>query len=252
MDINSHYVLSVCDVMSELMTPLREVDIYHFDYLKIFPDERHFCMSNDKSWLQQLYQQQAVNSIFNEVLQTDMEFSIQCHFKCAPDGLAEHDVFIVLTHRGADQVIERSCFGATSKKYQANWYLNHWLMLDKFVRYFKVHAHQEIAIASQPDNLMQNPVSVAFANNCNSLLEQLGFDQLPVAVNQELQYLSKRELQCLALIVRGMSSKKIASILSISPRTVEVHLENARLKLGCHNRAELTALLMDWFYIRRV
>ncbi len=53
--------------------------------------------------------------------------------------------------------------------------------------------------------------------------------------------LTERELQILALLANGRSTKAIADTLSISSRTVERHIGNIYLKIGVHNRAEATA-----------
>jgi DNA-binding CsgD family transcriptional regulator len=52
--------------------------------------------------------------------------------------------------------------------------------------------------------------------------------------------LTGRESQILALIADGHTSREIAEMLVISPRTVERHRENLRHKLGLRNRVDLT------------
>jgi DNA-binding NarL/FixJ family response regulator len=52
--------------------------------------------------------------------------------------------------------------------------------------------------------------------------------------------LTDREAQILALIADGHTSREIADMLVISPRTVERHRENLRHKLGLRNRVDLT------------
>jgi DNA-binding NarL/FixJ family response regulator len=52
--------------------------------------------------------------------------------------------------------------------------------------------------------------------------------------------LTGRESQILALIADGHTSREIAEMLVISPRTVERHRENLRDKLGLRNRVDLT------------
>jgi DNA-binding NarL/FixJ family response regulator len=51
--------------------------------------------------------------------------------------------------------------------------------------------------------------------------------------------LTSREAQILALIADGHTSRQIAEMLVISPRTVERHRENLREKLGLRNGADL-------------
>jgi len=50
-----------------------------------------------------------------------------------------------------------------------------------------------------------------------------------------------RELEILALLARGLSNKEMADRLTLSPRTVERHLENVYRKGGFRNRSEATA-----------
>jgi DNA-binding NarL/FixJ family response regulator len=52
--------------------------------------------------------------------------------------------------------------------------------------------------------------------------------------------LTSRESQILTLIADGHTSREIAEMLVISPRTVERHRENLRDKLGLRNRVDLT------------
>lgn len=51
--------------------------------------------------------------------------------------------------------------------------------------------------------------------------------------------LTARECEVLRLAANGYTSKEIAQQIDIAHRTVERHIENARLKLGARNRAHL-------------
>jgi len=51
--------------------------------------------------------------------------------------------------------------------------------------------------------------------------------------------LTERERDVLKLLVEGYSTKEIADILEIAPKTVEGHKTNLMDKLGIHNRVEL-------------
>lgn len=53
------------------------------------------------------------------------------------------------------------------------------------------------------------------------------------------EQLTQREAEVVALVARGMSNKAIAQQLSISPRTVEGHLNHVFDKLGVLSRTEL-------------
>ncbi len=51
--------------------------------------------------------------------------------------------------------------------------------------------------------------------------------------------LSKRELECLFFLLRGKTAMQIADILFLSKRTVENHLANIKMKLGCNKKSDL-------------
>jgi DNA-binding NarL/FixJ family response regulator len=58
-------------------------------------------------------------------------------------------------------------------------------------------------------------------------------------IDQYAPRLTAREQEVVRLVARGMSNKAIASTLSISPRTVEGHLNHVFEKLGTTSRTEL-------------
>jgi DNA-binding NarL/FixJ family response regulator len=50
--------------------------------------------------------------------------------------------------------------------------------------------------------------------------------------------LNEREMEALTWVARGKTSAEIAIILGLAKRTVDFHLENARVKLGVRTRTE--------------
>ncbi len=62
---------------------------------------------------------------------------------------------------------------------------------------------------------------------------------------QEIRGISftPREIDIIACILHNRGEKKIASLLSISPRTVGSHVHNIMLKLGCNSREYITDLV---------
>jgi DNA-binding NarL/FixJ family response regulator len=57
--------------------------------------------------------------------------------------------------------------------------------------------------------------------------------------------LSVRESEVLRLVAQGLSNAEIAIHLSLSPRTVKVHVANILAKLGVANRAAATRFALD-------
>lgn len=50
---------------------------------------------------------------------------------------------------------------------------------------------------------------------------------------------TRRENECLFLVLRGLPLPKIAKVLNISHRTVEKHVENIKIKMGVHFKSQL-------------
>ncbi|MBE3652563.1 response regulator [Vibrio navarrensis] len=73
---------------------------------------------------------------------------------------------------------------------------------------------------------------------CESVTQTL-FTQEIIPAAQRVNPLSRREEAVLKLVAQGHSSKKIATLLDISYRTVETHRHNIKHKLDLHSTAEL-------------
>ncbi|WP_198043606.1 helix-turn-helix transcriptional regulator [Ketobacter nezhaii] len=57
-----------------------------------------------------------------------------------------------------------------------------------------------------------------------------------------LDRLTRKEIDTLTLLVNGFTAKQISSRLDITSHTVQFHLNNIKIKLGCHSKPELVEL----------
>lgn len=62
---------------------------------------------------------------------------------------------------------------------------------------------------------------------------------------EQVVSLSRREQRVVTLIASGASTKRIATELDLSAKTVEKHRYNAMRKLGLHNIAQVTRFVID-------
>ena len=67
----------------------------------------------------------------------------------------------------------------------------------------------------------------------------------PLALPPALAALTEREREILDLVARGLSNGEIAGRLFISPLTAKTHVRNVLQKMGCRDRAALTALAYE-------
>jgi len=73
----------------------------------------------------------------------------------------------------------------------------------------------------------------------SAILGRLTHHRQPVTPGMPLANLSDRELEIFQMIGRGLSIKEIAQQLFLSSKTVEVHREHVKEKLGLRSSAEL-------------
>jgi DNA-binding NarL/FixJ family response regulator len=59
---------------------------------------------------------------------------------------------------------------------------------------------------------------------------------------EQLDALTEREREVMALVARGLSNDQIAGLLTISPATAKTHVSRAMVKLGCRDRAQLVVI----------
>lgn len=79
---------------------------------------------------------------------------------------------------------------------------------------------------------------------CESTTQTL-FAEAVIPAAKKTNPLSRREEAVLKLVAQGSSSKKIASLLNISYRTVETHRQNIKHKLDVHSTAELAKYAVE-------
>jgi len=63
-------------------------------------------------------------------------------------------------------------------------------------------------------------------------------------------YFTKREAECMTLLLKGKTINKTAVILNLSPRTIEFYLKNMKAKLGCRTKFELVELVLESDFLR--
>jgi len=80
------------------------------------------------------------------------------------------------------------------------------------------------------------------------IIQQQGLGDLITAA----QKLSKRERQCLQLILANKTASEMGDLLNLSSRTVEHYLENAKDKLGVLTRSKLIEITQKLYDLRLI
>ena len=61
-----------------------------------------------------------------------------------------------------------------------------------------------------------------------------------------MELLSNRELDVFTMIGQGQTTRQIANKLDLSPRTIETHRKNVKMKLGLQNAMQLSRCAFQW------
>jgi DNA-binding NarL/FixJ family response regulator len=67
---------------------------------------------------------------------------------------------------------------------------------------------------------------------------------------EELDELTEREREIMALVAGGLSNDEIAARLVVSPATAKTHVSRAMVKLGARDRAQLVVLAYEYGVVR--
>lgn len=111
-------------------------------------------------------------------------------------------------------------------------------VLQQFIFYFKQRCRSLIFEAEQDKFYVQRRDDIKTNLNIidvgSVINETTYFDITQYYLTGEYcnVYLTKKELICLQMVIRGLSAKLIAKELELSFRTVEKHLDNIKSKLG--------------------
>jgi DNA-binding CsgD family transcriptional regulator len=134
-------------------------------------------------------------------------------------------------------------------------YVSHFELLEAFASYFNDKAKHLI----KQSDWAYHPAS--FSNNfkpdvCTSKVDN-DYDTRAHEFLNDINYqhyrlhkfvlkygLSKREMECIDLVLQNKISKEIAYILGLSVRTIEAYLENIKRKTHCRNKTELITRLL--------
>lgn len=96
--------------------------------------------------------------------------------------------------------------------------------------------------------LQKNSDKIDDLSICRKFLSQLSDFQFTIDtknISQPIQALTKRELQTLELLAKGMRNREIAETLFISETTTKTHLRSIYSKLDANSRTETVAIARD-------
>ena len=65
-------------------------------------------------------------------------------------------------------------------------------------------------------------------------------------------YFTRREAECMVLLLKGKTINGVATTLKLSPRTVEYYVKNMKSKLGCKTKFDLVDIVYASDFMKAV
>ena len=86
---------------------------------------------------------------------------------------------------------------------------------------------------------------ITFPKVSDLIKEDMDYVKKKIEENSKSQRLTKRELQLMSLISKGMSNKSIASNLNISDKTVKNHVSSVLKKIDLNDRTQIAVYVLS-------
>lgn len=182
-------------------------------------------------------------------------------------NIKTHNEILTATREGFDidngitliRPFDKGCefyyFGASADDFKARQLLNNNVdLLDKFTHYFKAQLAPALKKANAlpltiHNKFKENDMAVEniphYQNHAmrTAFLNELYKNGININIKGKDIHLTKREHDIALEFLKGKTMVAIGEDLFISPRTVETHLDNMKLKFSLRKKSDLLALL---------
>ena len=235
---SNHLFLTAGNDIAEIARPLQQLGVTYFSYMKSDASGGRIYLYNNvailDSYLKNEYylrgnkESAPVNYKQQICLWSTLSNQQEYDENVRARGI-DHGMFIFEPNGTS---LEAFAF-ATQKENERiiNTYLTKLDFFKQFTYYFKEKAQSIIASAEK------HKIILPFHNKKPDLFDDDTVS--PFAISPLSNILSKRQMECCSLLLKGKTSKEIAASLGLSFRTVEFYISNIKIKLNCKNKSDL-------------
>ena len=246
----NHICFTTASTISEISKPLFESSkLNFFSYARVFKKNNCFVFHNNNTLLENWFKLEAPAPscwpegvyLWDDILTDELkklrhELNLDNGI-CIVNHYTEYtDIFAFNAPIGATNVVPI--------------YLNQMNSLNRFCLYFKDQAAKLIEQAlSNPIIMPEGMVTRPGVKNINEELHQT-MESLKIKhyfFNDKYDgiKLTKREVECLSLYLKGKTSHEIANHLSLNKKTIDTFLTLIKKKFDCRTRSELFEVVWD-------
>jgi len=262
---DNHISYTACKSIAEIIQPFQAFNIKFFVYVKIFPDGSRISLNNNVQWSKfffENYSKYVRGEIFETQNNTNKKTSHHLWIlnKHQNQLLIDNEKEFGLDN-GIDIIIPgkeyTEFFVFATDKYQKsinNFYINNFDILNQSIFYFKDKGKEIIAQAEKSGLIYLPSTKKTISDNDNiiidkeSILKKILPSRYYINNQYKNEYLTRSEYQCLKLIAKLKSAKEIANELKLSPRTVEVYINNIKEKFELHKKSDFSNVIDKFMF----
>lgn len=263
-----NYAKSTFDTFCELCSPLSELNIQGFAYLRVFNNGRYLYLCNDLNWLEFSLKNNGhfgQDTLLQRELMQARDSQTNLHCFLWPTEQTDHLMSALYAfniwnglsiYKPREDSIEIWSFAADREaKDMQSYFIQNIENLKKFSTYFSSAGSDIIhptwnSLAPITNSIHQEFSIDRYSLDIDAFIKATDFNKFPVITEQGEIFLSKKELVCLSHLAVGKSAKKIGLDLGVSQRTIEKQIEHIRQKFGRIDKALIIKLfresMMNW------
>jgi len=241
---------------------LKNLDIHWFEYTRLYKTGNRFYLSNNQNWFEYFLKNNFqddydYNNILWSASKRKYTLWVALNDNKVLSGYFKNNMWngLIYSFRHNDDYIDLFSFSTTIKnKHVNNLYINNTDIINKAIMFFKNEIYKKLPIGDDKFLLKTHShrdLSDDITPSISSKMIDNFYNQTKVGryyfnVGELDFYLTRMEFMCLTLMSHGNSVKNIANKCSISPRTVETHINSIKIKTGTTNRSGLISILNNY------
>jgi len=247
--VKKHVAYTHAVDIAEICKPLFEqCHLNYFDYAKVYFDDSVLSLLSDADWFHHYFTHKypISSTVIEEGIHLWQNYLPEQCVKDLATDFGYHNGITIFNK--TENFIEFVDFAAPSDHQGViDYYFNHLDLLKDFVLYFKEKAGELINQANKQRFIIPNALRGDYLANKSykEFQDLIKTQKIHLNFRSRNVILSKREYEVILQLAKGMTAKQAAGKLSISPRTVESHLENAKNKTSCNFKYELVEILRE-------
>lgn len=249
---HTHPFLTEHTELEALIEPLSKYGINYFSYRKFYVDHSRIFLGTRPDWIKRYFAEEFY-------LEDNTEAEPRFYYRQAVlwSSLPNQKVFetcrtlgidhgIYLVHPTADYCEFFAFAASPENRGVVNFYLNNVGILENFVSYFRNQAEPLLKKAEQskivlPYHQPQRPIESYKTSDV------VDFHNYLLAAKERQLRISKRQRDCIDLLLTGATTKEMAMSLKLSYRTVEDYVNFLKQKFQARNKSELILKLAAIF-----